>query len=74
MMKQFCRDRDGICTNDPGAKDEIRRDIESCSCARAGWAYARAPFAAIVVAGSVVVATIACRVIEMTGGHNRKSG
>jgi hypothetical protein len=74
MMKQFRQDGDRICTDDPEAKDEIRRDIDSCSCARAGWAYARAPFAAIVAAGSVVVATIACRVIKMTRGHNRKSG
>ena len=74
MMKQFRQAGDGKCTDDPEAKDEIRRDIDSCSCARADWAYARAPFAMIVAAGSVVVATIACRVIKMTRGHNRKSG
>jgi hypothetical protein len=48
--------------------------MDRCSCARAGWADAHAPFAVIVAAGSVVMAAIASRVIDMAGGRNREGG
>jgi hypothetical protein len=71
MMKQFRRNRYGVRASDREVQDEITRELDSCAYARASWADTRAPLAAIVAAGSVVIAAIALRVIEVTGGHNR---
>jgi hypothetical protein len=71
MMKQFRRDRNGICASDREAQGGMGREGDNCSRARAGGADACAPNAAAATALSAIVATIASRIIEMSGGHNR---
>ena len=71
MMKQFRRNRYGVRASDRETQDKIRREMDSCSRAPAGWADARASFATLMAAGSIVIAAIGSRVIERTVGLNR---